>query len=70
MMSLAKINSHVYQRLLNNNTNFVITSAIYADKLSAKQALLTLPESIIARQPWIKSLKLVKREINAFQDSQ
>lgn len=70
MMSLAKINSHVYQRLLNNNTNFVITSSIYADKLSAKQALLTLPESIIARQPWIKSLKLVKREINAFQDSQ
>jgi DamX protein len=70
MMSLAKINSHVYQRLLNNNTNFVITSAIYADKLSAKQALLALPESIIARQPWIKSLKLVKREINAFQDSQ
>ena len=69
-MSLAKINSHVYQRLLNNNTNFVITSSIYADKLSAKQALLTLPESIIARQPWIKSLKLVKREINAFQDSQ
>lgn len=70
MKSLAKINSHVYQRLLNNNTNFVITSSIYADKLSAKQALLTLPESIIARQPWIKSLKLVKREINAFQDSQ
>ena len=70
MMSLVKINSHVYQRLLNSNTNFVITSAIYADKLSAKQALLTLPESIIARQPWIKSLKLVKREINAFQDSQ
>jgi len=70
MMSLAKINSHVYQRLLNNNTNFVITSAIYADKLSAKQALLALPESIIARQPWIKTLKLVKREINAFQDSQ
>ncbi len=70
MMSLAKINSHVYQRLLNSNTNFVITSSIYADKLSAKQALLALPESIIARQPWIKSLKLVKREINAFQDSQ
>ena len=70
MMSLAKINSHVYQRLLNSNTNFVITSSIYADKISAKQALLALPESIIARQPWIKSLKLVKREINAFQDSQ
>ena len=70
MMSLAKINSHVYQRLLNSNTNFVITSSIYADKILAKQALLTLPESIIARQPWIKSLKLVKREINAFQDSQ
>lgn len=68
--SLADVDYHVYQRMLNDTPVFVITSRVFSDKASAKQGILTLPAEIIASQPWIKSLQQINSEINAFQDSQ
>lgn len=70
MASIENINFHIYQRLLNNEPVFVITSPIYQDKSTAQQQLALLPAAIVARQPWIKSLKVINSEINAFQGSQ
>jgi DamX protein len=68
--NLADVEYHVYQRLLNGVAVFVITSPIYADRILVEQQLLTMPESIRLRQPWIKSIKVINSEINVFQDSQ
>jgi DamX protein len=70
LRSLSDIDYHVYQRLFENTPTFVITSQVFTDKLSARQGLVALPASIIARQPWIKSLTVINSEINAFQGSQ
>ncbi len=68
--SLVGIEYHVYQRLLNGVVVFVITSPVYADRILVEQGLLTMPESIRLRQPWIKSLEVINNEINVFQGSQ
>lgn len=70
LASLQGIEFQIYQRLLNNVPVYVITSSVFDDKLTAKEALSTLSPEIIARQPWIKSLKVINSEINAFQVSQ
>ncbi|WP_143764423.1 SPOR domain-containing protein [Cognaticolwellia mytili] len=67
---LVGVEYHVYQRLLNGVVVFVITSPIYADRISVEQQLSVMPESIRLRQPWIKSLEVINNEINVFQDSQ
>lgn len=70
MKNLASVDYQVYQRLLNDKVTFVITSTLYQDKFSAKQALSAMPEDILARQPWIKSINVINSEINAFLVSQ
>jgi DamX protein len=68
--TLSTIDHQVYQRLLNNKPLIVITSLVYADKSAAQSALSLLPKSLLARQPWIKSVRVVNDEINAFLHSQ
>lgn len=70
LASLTTIDFKVYQRLLNNKPLVVITSAIYADRSAAESALLNLPERLLQRQPWIKSVAVINNEINAFLHSQ
>ena len=67
---LTGVEYYIHQRLLNNKTVFVITSAVFTDRALAEQELLAMPEPIVARQPWIKPLEAINNEINAFQDSQ
>ena len=68
--TLASIDYQVYQRLLNNKSLVVITSVIYAERSAAEDALLKLPNLLLQRQPWIKSVAVVNNEINAFLRSQ
>lgn len=68
--TLKGVEYQVYQRLLNDKPLIVITSIIYANKDAAELALSQLPESLLNRQPWIKSLEIVNNEINAFLSSQ
>lgn len=67
---LTGVEYYIHQRLLNNKTVFVITSAVFTDRALAEHELLAMPESIVARQPWIKPLEAINNEINAFQGSQ
>ena len=68
--ALVTIEHHIYQRLLNDKALMVITSAAYADKSAAQSALSQLPESLSSRQPWIKPVRVINNEINAFMLSQ
>lgn len=68
--TLMTIDFHIYQRLLNNKPVVVITSGIYADKQTAKSALSMLPDTLLARQPWIKSVTVINNEINTFLQAQ
>jgi DamX protein len=67
---LTMIDYQAYQRLLNNKPSVVITSAAYIEKSAAQSALAGLPKSLLARQPWIKSVTVINNEINAFLLSQ
>jgi len=68
--TLKGVEHKAYQRLLNDKPLIVITSIIYANKATAELALSQLPESLLNRQPWIKSLEIVNNEINTFLSSQ
>lgn len=70
LASLDGVDFHIYQRLLNNAPVYVITSPVFSDKLLAQQELSAMPATIQARQPWIKSIKVINNEINAFLSSQ
>ncbi|XQW84761.1 SPOR domain-containing protein [Thalassotalea piscium] len=59
-----------YKRLLNGEVMTVLTSKHYATHAEAEQALNTLPESILTRNPWIKTISAINNEINAFERSQ
>lgn len=59
-----------YKRLLNDEVMTVLTSKHYATHAEAEQALYALPDSILAREPWIKSISAINNEINAFERSQ
>lgn len=52
-----------YQKSLNNQPFFVLTTKIYETKKLANQAIEALPQSIIERGTWLKRLSLVKSEI-------
>ena len=64
------IDYQIYQRLLDKKPLIVVTSRVYAEKSAAEIALATLPKSILVRQPWIKPVKVINNEINAFLHSQ
>lgn len=59
-----------YKRLLNDEIMTVLTSKYYATHAEAEQALYALPDTILARAPWIKSISAINNEINAFERSQ
>ena len=65
----AGISIHVYKKLLNGKAIFIITSSIYADLVSAEQALSTMPEFIKAQQPWVKPINVIHQEINKFKNT-
>jgi len=70
LTTLASIDFHIYQRLLNNKPVVVITSNVYADKSAAQSALALLPGELLARQPWIKSVTVINSEIRTFLSAQ
>lgn len=59
-----------YNRLLNGQKFLVITSVIYPNKALAGSAIADLPEAIVQRGPWVKSVAAIKNEIRAFQTAQ
>lgn len=59
-----------YQRVLAENPLIVVTSLTFTNRGDAEQALTELPEALRARGVWIKSVNIVKDEINLYQSSQ
>lgn len=53
-----------YQRNLNSQKFFVLTSKIYSDKTQAREALNKLPPVISNLGAFLKSVSTIKREIN------
>ncbi|NQY62353.1 MAG: hypothetical protein HRT38_01315 [Alteromonadaceae bacterium] len=64
------VNFKGYYRLLNNLTVFVITSEHFTDRAEAEALILSLPNALKQRRPWIKSISAINNEINAFESSQ
>ncbi len=56
-----------YNRLLNNNRLFILTSKIYPTRQQANTALAALTDKVRQQSPWIKPLAIVKAEILAYQ---
>ena len=56
-----------YQKKLNNKSLVVLTTKVFDSKAQAQLELKLLPQDIIERGTWIKSLAIVKTEILAFE---
>jgi len=54
-----------YEKKLNDQKLIVLTTAIFNDKPQAKAAIQKLPQGIIDRGVWVKSLSIVQEEINS-----
>ncbi|MGB1198654.1 MAG: SPOR domain-containing protein [Thalassotalea sp.] len=59
-----------YKRALNGEEMTVLTSKHYATRAEAERALYKLPNAILVREPWIKTISAINNEISAFQRSQ
>ncbi|SEL38572.1 DamX protein [Colwellia chukchiensis] len=70
LAELTAIKYYGYQRLLNGKPVLVITSQIYDDKASAQSALAALPQALLTRQPWIKPVAVIHKEIQALLSRQ
>ena len=66
----SEITFHQYQRLVNEKMMTVLTSQHFQTREQAEQALILLPQRIKERSPWIKTISVIKDEINQFQRSQ
>ena len=53
-----------YQRILNNQKFFVLTSKVFNDKVQAREAINQLPEAVKSLGSFLKSVSTIKREIN------
>jgi hypothetical protein len=53
-----------YQRILNNQKFFVLTSKVFNDKVQAREAINQLPEAVKNLGSFLKSVSTIKREIN------
>jgi DamX protein len=53
-----------YQRILNNQKFFVLTSKVFNDKVQAREAIKQLPETVKNLGSFLKSVSTIKREIN------
>lgn len=53
-----------YQKKLDNKTFIVLTTKIFDNKEQANKAIATLPQDVIDRGVWVKSLALIQAEIN------
>jgi len=58
-----------YYRQLNSRPLLVITSPQFSNRADAEALILSLPATIKARSPWIKSISIVNEEINAFEST-
>ena len=56
-----------YQRALNEDKFFVVTSQVFATKEQAQQALKLLPKNLMERKPWLKDISSVINEINTLK---
>ncbi len=61
----SKLELYSYERLLNQQPFVVLTSKVYASKNEALKAINTLPKTLQERGLWVKSIDIVKKEINA-----
>ena len=59
-----------YKRALNGEEMTVLTSKHYVTRAEAERALYKLPNAILVREPWIKTISAINNEISAFQRSQ
>ena len=59
-----ELETFAYQKQLNDQTFFVLTTKIFESKIQAQEAMTVLPQNIIDRGVWIKPLSTVKDEIN------
>lgn len=64
ILQYPELETYAYQKQLNNRIFFVLTTKVYKDKTQAQEAINTLPQAIIDRGVWVKSLSVVKDEIN------
>lgn len=53
-----------YQKSLNTQKFFALTTKIFSDKAQAKEAMSKLPQNIIELGAFLKSVSTIKREIN------
>jgi len=53
-----------YQRILNGQKFFVLTSKIFNDRAQAREAINQLPEAVKNLGSFLKSVSTIKREIN------
>jgi len=58
-----------YRSVLNGKPWFIITLVSYNKKEDAVAARANLPADLIEFGPWIKSIKIIKKEISIAQDS-
>lgn len=65
-----KLEYFSYERVLNDQPFIVLTSKIYPSKAQANAAIKVLPQAILQRGPWLKSLVIVKNEINSLNISE
>jgi DamX protein len=60
----SKVKYFSYQKNLNTQKFFVLTSKIYNNKVQAREALNKLPQPMKALGSFLKSVSTIKREIN------
>lgn len=61
-----EIEYYSYQKKLNTQQFYVLTSKIFSDKTQAKEAINKLPQAINNLGAFLKSVSTIKREINTF----
>lgn len=55
-------NYHVYQTTRNNQPWFVLVAGSYTTTADAKKAILSLPDAVRGKNPWVKPVSQVKKE--------
>ena len=58
-----------YRKQLAEQELVIVTSIAFTSRAEAEEKLASLPETLLARGPWIKSIVAVNNEINAYQSS-
>ena len=59
-----------YYRMLADNPFITVTSIVYPTRIEAQQQMDKFAQQMPDRGLWVKSLNVIKDEINTFQSSQ